>query len=320
MNTSLIPGQRQSPDAITVRGLNKTYGLPKGGTLTAVDQLDLTIHAGETYALLGPNGAGKSTAIEILEGHRKPDSGEVMVLGTRPWKAAPSFRARIGIVLQESTDSGELRVSEALRSLAACFPAPRPVDEVMEAVGLGGKGGVRISTLSGGQRRRLDVALGIIGNPEVLFLDEPTTGFDPEARRQFWDLIRRLSSGGTTIVLTTHYLDEAEQLADRIGVINHGRLIAEGSPQDIGGPGLRMPRVRWRDASGLREVVTEQPASLVASLSDGGAIEPAELAVVRPSLEDIYLQLIGAADGAEPSAEPSAARSTDASSVSGALR
>ncbi|ALV42585.1 ABC transporter [Pseudarthrobacter sulfonivorans] len=320
MNTSLSPGQRQAPDAITVRGLNKTYGLPKGGTLTAVDQLDLTIRAGETYALLGPNGAGKSTTIEILEGHRKPDSGEVMVLGTRPWKAAPSFRARIGIVLQEATDSGELRVSEALRSLASCFPAPRPVDDVIEAVGLGGKGGVRISTLSGGQRRRLDVALGIIGNPEVLFLDEPTTGFDPEARRQFWDLIRQLSSGGTTIVLTTHYLDEAEQLADRIGVINHGRLIAEGSPQEIGGPGLRVPRVRWRDASGLREVVTEQPASLVASLSDGGAIEPAELAVVRPSLEDIYLQLIGAVDGAENSAEPSAARSTEASSVSGALR
>lgn len=316
MNTSLSPRQRQAPDAITVRGLNKTYGLPKGGTLTAVDQLDLTIRAGETYALLGPNGAGKSTTIEILEGHRKPDSGEVMVLGTRPWKAAPSFRARIGIVLQEATDSGELRVSEALRSLAACFPAPRPVDDVIEAVGLGGKGGVRISTLSGGQRRRLDVALGIIGNPEVLFLDEPTTGFDPEARRQFWDLIRQLSSGGTTIVLTTHYLDEAEQLADRIGVINHGRLIAEGSPQDIGGPGLRVPRVRWRDASGLREVVTEQPASLVASLSDGGAIEPAELAVVRPSLEDIYLQLIGSADSAEPSAEPSQATS----SVSGALR
>jgi ABC-2 type transport system ATP-binding protein len=312
MNTSLSPRQRQATDAITVRGLNKTYGLPKGGGLTAVDQLDLTIRAGETYALLGPNGAGKSTTIEILEGHRKPDSGEVMVLGTRPWKAAPSFRARIGIVLQEATDSGELRVSEALRSLASCFPAPREVDEVIESVGLVGKSGVRISTLSGGQRRRLDVALGIIGNPEVLFLDEPTTGFDPEARRQFWDLIRQLSSGGTTIVLTTHYLDEAEQLADRIGVINHGRLIAEGSPQDIGGPGLRVPRVRWRDASGLREVVTEHPASLVASLSDGGAIEPAELAVVRPGLEEIYLQLIGA----EHSPGPSQATT----SVSGALR
>jgi ABC-2 type transport system ATP-binding protein len=320
MNTSLSPGQQQAPDAITVRGLNKTYGLTKGATLTAVDQLDLTIRAGETYALLGPNGAGKSTTIEILEGHRKPDSGEVMVLGTRPWKAAPSFRARIGIVLQEATDSGELRVSEALRSLASCFPAPRPVDEVIEAVGLGGKDGVRISTLSGGQRRRLDVALGIIGNPEVLFLDEPTTGFDPEARRQFWDLIRQLSSGGTTIVLTTHYLDEAEQLADRIGIINHGRLIAEGNPQDIGGPGLRVPRVRWRDASGLREVVTEQPASLVVSLSDGGALEPAELAVVRPSLEDIYLQLIGAADSADSSADLSAEPAKATSSISGALR
>lgn len=313
-------------DAITVRGLNKTYALPKGGSLTAVGHLDLTIRSGETYALLGPNGAGKSTTIEILEGHRKPDSGEVMVLGTRPWKAAPSFRARIGIVLQEATDSGELRVSEALRSLAACFPAPRPVDEVIEAVGLGGKGGVRISTLSGGQRRRLDVALGIIGNPEVLFLDEPTTGFDPEARRQFWDLIRQLSSGGTTIVLTTHYLDEAEQLADRIGVINHGRLIAEGSPQDIGGPGLRVPRVRWRDGSGMREVVTYQPAAVVNSLSDGGATEPAELAVVRPSLEDIYLRLIADAEGAnrpgdaEPAAEPAMLPDPAKSSTPGAVR
>lgn len=317
MNTSASPGQRPGTDAITVRGLTKTYRLPKGGTLTAVDRLDLTIRAGETYALLGPNGAGKSTTIEIMEGHRKPDSGQVHVLETRPWKAPPSFRARIGIVLQEATDSGELRVSEALRSLAACFPSPRPVDEVIEAVGLAGKGGLRISTLSGGQRRRLDVALGIIGNPEVLFLDEPTTGFDPEARRQFWELIRQLSSGGTTIVLTTHYLDEAEQLADRIGVINHGRLIAEGNPQEIGGPGLRVPRVRWRDASGVHEVVTERPAALVHSLSDGGATEPAELAVVRPSLEDIYLQLIGSADKAEhpddteqPAVEPGRSAAT----------
>jgi ABC-2 type transport system ATP-binding protein len=325
MNSSTGP-ERHSPDAITVRGLNKSYRLPKGGILTAVDHLDLAIRTGETYALLGPNGAGKSTTIEMLEGHRKPDGGEVSVLGTRPWKAHPAFRARIGIVLQEATDSGELRVSEALRSLAACFPAPRKVDEVIEAVGLGGKGGVRISTLSGGQRRRLDVALGIIGNPEVLFLDEPTTGFDPEARRQFWDLIRRLSKAGTTIVLTTHYLDEAEQLADRIGVINHGRMIAEGSPADIGGPGLRVPRVRWRDASGLREVVTEHPAALVHSLSDGGATEPAELAVVRPSLEDIYLQLIGAADEAgrpghtEPSPDQAIPPDKATHSRTGALR
>ena len=320
MNSPTSPGW-PAPDAITVRGLSKSYRLPKGGTLNAVDHLDLTIRAGETYALLGPNGAGKSTTIEMLEGHRKPDSGEVRVLETRPWKAHPSFRARIGIVLQEATDSGELRVSEALRSLASCFPAPRRVDEVIEAVGLGGKGGVRISTLSGGQRRRLDVALGIIGSPEVLFLDEPTTGFDPEARRQFWELIRQLSNGGTTIVLTTHYLDEAEQLADRIGVINHGRLIAEGSPQDIGGPGLRVPRVRWRDASGPREVVTHQPAALVHSLSDGGATEPAELAVVRPSLEDIYLQLIGAADetGRPDISEPAEPAQTPPSTT-GAIR
>jgi ABC-2 type transport system ATP-binding protein len=320
MNPSARPGPGPTDAAITVRGLSKTYQLPKGQTLTAVDKLELSIRAGETYALLGPNGAGKSTTIEILEGHRKPDSGDVRVLGTTPWKAAPSFRARIGIVLQEATDSGELRVSEALKSLASCFPRPHGVDEVIEAVGLGGKAGVRISTLSGGQRRRLDVALGIIGRPEVLFLDEPTTGFDPEARRQFWELIRQLSSGGTTIVLTTHYLDEAEQLADRIGVINHGRLIAEGRAREIGGPGLRVPRVRWRDATGPREVVTEHPAALVHSLSDGGATEPAELAVVRPSLEDIYLQLIGSANTAALKPEPAVAGSGGAaSSTSGVL-
>ncbi|KQR03080.1 ABC transporter [Arthrobacter sp. Leaf141] len=286
------PAPGSAADAITVRDLRKTYRLPKGGTLAAVDGLDLAIGAGETYALLGPNGAGKSTTIEILEGHRRADSGDIRVLGTPPWKAAPAFRARIGIVLQEATDSGELRVSEALGSLARCFPAPRPVAEVIAAVGLDGKESVRISTLSGGQRRRLDVALGIIGNPEVLFLDEPTTGFDPAARRQFWELIRSLGEGGTTIVLTTHYLDEAEQLADRIGVINQGRLIAEGTPADIGGPELRIPRVRWRDAAGHHEETTASPAALIRDISDGGRREPLDLAVVRPSLEDIYLQLI----------------------------
>jgi ABC-2 type transport system ATP-binding protein len=279
-------------DAVSVRDLRKTYRTPSGGTLAAVDGLHLTIRRGETYALLGPNGAGKSTTIEILEGHRRPSSGEVRVLGTNPWKAPPAFRARIGIVLQEATDSGELRVHEALSSLAACFPAPRPVDEVLEAVGLEDKRRVRISTLSGGQRRRLDVALGIIGTPEVLFLDEPTTGFDPAARRQFWELIRSLGCSGTTIVLTTHYLDEAEQLADRIGVINQGQLISEGAPHEIGGPELRVPRVRWRDEAGVHEETTTSPAALVHRLSGGGRLEPRELAVVRPNLEDVYLQLI----------------------------
>lgn len=303
MNTSVrLSGP--VPDAITVRNLGKNYTQPKGGVLAAVDQLHLTVRSGETYALLGPNGAGKSTAIEILEGHRRADNGEVRVLGIDPWKAPPAFRARIGIVLQEGSDAGELRVQEALSSLAACFPAPRPVAEVLDAVGLGGKEAVRISTLSGGQRRRLDVALGIIGRPEVLFLDEPTTGFDPAARRQFWDLIRDLGSGGTTIVLTTHYLDEAEQLADRIGVISHGRLIAEGAPHQIGGAGLRVPRVRWRDGAGLHEEITDTPAALVNRLSDGGTRELLELAVVRPSLEDIYLQLIGTVDPPVPDATP----------------
>lgn len=298
-------------EAITVRNLSKNYRQPKAGTLAAVDRLELTIRSGETYALLGPNGAGKSTTIEILEGHRRPDSGEVRVLRTDPWKASAAFRARIGIVLQEASDAGELRVHEALSSLAACFPAPRPVADVIEAVGLGGKEAARISTLSGGQRRRLDVALGIIGRPEVLLLDEPTTGFDPAARRQFWELIRALGSGGTTIVLTTHYLDEAEQLADRIGVINHGRLIAEGAPDQIGGADLRVPRVRWRDGGGMHEEITGSPAALVNELSDGGTRELQELAVVRPSLEDIYLQLIGAADQAGPDAAAGNARSKE---------
>ncbi len=297
---NLPSGQRPGGDAITVRNLVKNYRQPAGGTLAAVDRLQLTIRAGETYALLGPNGAGKSTTIEILEGHRRPDGGEVRVLGTNPWKAPPAFRARIGIVLQEASDAGELRVHEALGSLARCFPEPRPVAEVIAAVGLGGKEAARISTLSGGQRRRLDVALGIIGRPEVLFLDEPTTGFDPAARRQFWDLIRTLGSGGTTIVLTTHYLDEAEQLADRIGVINHGRLIAEGAPDQIGGSALRIPRVRWRDSSGFHEQITEHPAALVSEISGGGSRELPELSVIRPSLEDVYLQLIGSVEEAGP--------------------
>lgn len=293
MRTTASPGT--AADAITIRDVHKTYKLPSGATLAAVAGLNLSIAAGETYALLGPNGAGKSTTIEILEGHRHPDRGEVRVLGSSPWKAAPAFRARIGIVLQEATDAGELRVSEALGSLAKCFPSPRPVAEVIAAVGLEGKESVRIATLSGGQRRRLDVALGIIGNPEVLFLDEPTTGFDPAARRQFWELIRSLGAAGTTIVLTTHYLDEAEQLADRIGVINHGRLIGEGKPDEIGGPELRVPKVTWRDHAGQHEVVTTSPAAVVHEISDGGRQEPLELAVVRPSLEDVYLQLIEAA-------------------------
>lgn len=278
--------------SIEVEGVSKDYPQRKSGPLLAVDNLSLSVRQGETYALLGPNGAGKSTTIEILEGHRKPSSGRVSVLGITPYKAPPSFRARIGIVLQEATDAGELRVAESLHALAAYYPKPRAVDELITAVGLDGKDSQRISTLSGGQRRRLDVAMGLIGSPELLFLDEPTTGFDPDARRAFWELIRGLRADGTTIVLTTHYLDEAQQLADRLGIITNGRLIAEGTPDSLGGSHLRRPRVSWIDDDGAHEEVTDRPAALVHRISDDGRREPRALRVRVPNLEDIYLELL----------------------------
>ncbi|WP_051478841.1 ABC transporter ATP-binding protein [Arthrobacter sp. H5] len=284
---------RSGGHAVVIDGLTKTYPQPKSGTFNAVDNLSLHISTGETYALLGPNGAGKSTTIEIMEGHRKPSAGTVSVLGHRPYKAPASFRARIGIVLQEAPDAGVFTVAEALRDISAFYPNPRSVDEVIAAVGLERKAGARIKTLSGGQRRRVDVAMGMIGSPELLFLDEPTTGFDPAARRQFWELIRSLGAEGTTVVLTTHYLDEAQQLSDRLGIIASGRLIAEGTAEMVGGRELRTPRVRWTDDDGdSREEITSSPAAVVHRLSDGGRREPAGLEVVRPSLEDVYLELL----------------------------
>src|SRR5215204_5548176 len=215
--------------AISARGLRKSYG-----ATTAVAGLDLAVRRGEVFALLGPNGAGKTTTVEILEGYRRRDGGEVRVLGDDPADATAAWKSRIGIVLQRVDDlaqSSELTVREWVGATAAYFPDPRPVDETIELVGLGDKRGARASSLSGGQRRRLDVALGIVGRPELLFLDEPTTGFDPEARRQFWGLIEDLTEQGTTILLTTHYLDEAERLADRVAVISAGRIVEVGTPQ-----------------------------------------------------------------------------------------
>jgi ABC-2 type transport system ATP-binding protein len=285
--------QTTSPDAPAVRisGLRKQYG-----RIAAVDGLDLDIAHGETFALLGPNGAGKSTAIEILEGYRLRTAGEVSVLGIDPARGGLDWKSRIGIVLQSGTESGAMTVREQLAHFAGFYPNPRDVDEVIAAVGLEEKARTRISKLSGGQRRRVDVALGIIGRPELLFLDEPTTGFDPEARREFWDLIRSLKREGTTILLTTHYLDEAAQLGDRAGIIIGGRLVDVGRVHELGGPDARVPIVRWNDADGTpREVRTEQPAELVASVARDLGGEPDSLEVIRPSLEDIYLDLVRAA-------------------------
>jgi ABC-2 type transport system ATP-binding protein len=257
----------------------------------ALRGIDFEIQRGETFALLGPNGAGKSTTIEILEGYRDRTGGEARVLGIDPQRGGLPWKARIGIVLQSSGEQGNATVREQLRHFAGFYPNPRDVDEVIAAVGLEQKAGSRIRKLSGGQRRRVDVAVGIIGRPELLFLDEPTTGFDPEARRQFWDLIRKLKWEGTTILLTTHYLDEAAQLSDRAGIIVDGELVALGPIGELGGREARTPIVRWAEGGVDREERTERPGELVARLSIDG--EPDRLEVVRPALEDIYLELVG---------------------------
>jgi len=271
---------------VQVENLRKTYG-----SFSAVDSVSFDIQRGETFALLGPNGAGKSTTIEILEGYRDRTSGSARVLGIDPGKGGLAWKARLGIVLQSSGESGNVSVREQLTQFAGYYPNPRNVDEVIAAVGLEAKAGTLLRKLSGGQRRRVDVALGIIGRPELLFLDEPTTGFDPEARQQFWQLIRSLKADGTTILLTTHYLDEAAQLGDRAGVIAGGTMIDIGAIDEIGGADARIPIVRWRDGAVRHEKRTHTPGALVASLMADNA-EPAGLEIVRPSLEDIYLQLV----------------------------
>lgn len=288
---------RPDEPVIQVRGLTKQYG-----DREVLRGVNFQISPGETYALLGQNGAGKSTAIEILEGFRKPGSGEVTVLGEHPLSAPRGWRARIGIVAQQTGDLGPYTPRELLAHFSSLYPRPRGVDETLELVGLGAQAGQRAGKLSGGQQRRLDVALGIIGRPQLLFLDEPTTGFDPEARRQFWSMIEQLSDDGTAILLTTHYLDEAARLAHRVGVLADGRIVAEAPPSELGGPAARTPVVRWRGADGtMHEERTETPGLLAARLvAEAGAAglpggEPPELEIRRPSLEDIYLDLIGAA-------------------------
>jgi ABC-2 type transport system ATP-binding protein len=278
-----------SETAVMVRDLGKRYG-----DVAAVNGLDLDIGRGEIFALLGPNGAGKTTTVEILEGFRHRDRGTVAVLGHDPDQPSRAWRARIGIVLQLASAGPELTVLEMVRHFAGLYPGSRDPQEVIELVGLTAKARSRTGVLSGGQARRLDVALGIVGRPELLFLDEPTTGFDPEARRQFWDLIASLRSDGTTIVLTTHYLDEAEALADRIAVIAAGRIVATGDPRSLGGRDGAAARVSWAAAPGrpATTVETTTPTRLVAELSAQLGGEVPGLTVTRPTLEDIYLELI----------------------------
>lgn len=262
------------------------------GETHAVAGVDLDVYQGEVFALLGPNGAGKTTTIEILEGYRDRDGGTVSVLGEDPARAGLSWRNKIGIVLQNNNDAAEITVEEILNFFSDYYVSPRNVDEVIQAVGLEEKRKSRGRELSGGQRRRLDVALGILGNPELLFLDEPTTGFDPEARRAFWDLIRGLRADGTTILLTTHYLDEAEALADRVGVINHGRIIEVATPATLGGRDDAKVIVRWRENGSTHEERTDSPTEFLRTLSSRLSGEIPELTVSRPTLEDIYISMI----------------------------
>ncbi|MCY3924040.1 MAG: ABC transporter ATP-binding protein [bacterium] len=295
--------------AVAVRGLTKSYG-----SVRAVRGISFEVSAGEVFALLGPNGAGKSTTVEILEGHRTADSGDVSVLGFDPAVAGRDFRDRIGIVLQEATiDTSEVTVAEALDTFGAAYRRPRDRDEVIETVGLAGKENARLKTLSGGQQRRIDMALGLIGDPDLLFLDEPTTGFDPEARRAAWDMIKGLRSLGRTVILTTHYMEEAEHLADRVAVLTDGQIVACAPPSQL--LGAERSTVRFRLPAGAGRaalpalvaatveidgdtavVNTERPTALLAELTGWASqrgIELADLTVSPPSLEDAYLQLIG---------------------------
>jgi ABC-2 type transport system ATP-binding protein len=311
-----------SPPPIWVRGLRKEYRSKEavGGTVVAVDGLDLDVARGEVYALLGHNGAGKTTAIEILEGHRTRTSGEVKVLGVDPAQAGRDLRDRIGVVLQSSGVEPELTVVEVLEIARRSYRRPRDLAEVIDLIGLSDKADQRVGSLSGGQSRRVALGLGIIGRPELLFLDEPTTGFDPVARRAFWDLISTLASEGTTVLLTTHYLDEAEHLADRVGVMAEGRLIAQGTPAELigsfGGSVVRFtpPIDNGTDSlSAVQQELAAQVSGTVTVTSGGRVeitssmptadlamvtrwalardIELADLEVVRSTLEDVFIRL-----------------------------
>ncbi len=277
--------ERSGP-AIRVRGLRKYY---RGKA--AVDGVDLDIERGEVFALLGPNGAGKTTTVEILEGHRRRDDGECHVLGVDPAQANRAWRAAVGIVPQSGLAAGELTVREMIAQFSTYYPGAGDPDEVIAAVGLTEQAGTRLRKLSGGQRRRVDVGIGIVGKPELLFLDEPTTGFDPQARRQFWELIRGLSAAGTTILLTTHYLEEVEALAGRVAVLARGRVAALGTPADLGGADGEAT-VSWQAQDGVRSVRTSTPTHFVTKLAENCGGEIPGLSVARSSLEERYLELI----------------------------
>ena len=296
--------------AVDVRGLAKSYP----GT-QAVRGIDLAIRHGEVFALLGPNGAGKTTTIEILEGYRTRDRGEVGVLGVDPGKHRAKLKGRIGIVLQSTGVDPYLTVRETIAMYATYYPRPRPVDEVIQLVGLEEKRNVRVLRLSGGQQRRLDVAIALVGNPELLFLDEPTTGFDPSARHEAWEVIKNLATLGLTVLLTTHFMDEAQFLADRVAVIAAGQVVAEGSPATLGNRHLAKARIRYRPSAGATppdalyaapgtdgytEITPDDVVNALHQLT-GWAIDRGDslqgLQVTRQSLEDIYLSLTGPPSG-----------------------
>jgi ABC-2 type transport system ATP-binding protein len=279
--------------AIVVRDLRKSYG-----ALEAVSGISFEVERGEVFGLLGPNGAGKTTTVEILEGYRKRDGGQVEVLGIDPAAAGSDWREQIGVVLQSSAMYETLTVAESLKVFAGYYRQPRPLDEVVELVGLQDKRDTRVRLLSGGQRRRLDLGLALVGDPELIFLDEPTTGFDPGARRRAWETIRSLRSLGKTILLTTHYLDEAEQLAGRVAVLRQGEIVAVGAPADLTGS-AQETEIRYRENG--REVVlhTDEPTRALHELTTKALAEGRELeglVVRRPSLEEVYLSLTGEAD------------------------